>query len=254
MSSVAAAIDELVLANKALDREGVVDAYGHVSIRHPEDPDLFLLSRSRSPALVEPNDIVVFGLDGEPKGPEGRALYSERYIHAGVYRARRDVGAVVHSHAEDVLAFGLGDVKLRPVIHSASNMGLVVPVWDIADSFGDTDLLVRNLRQGDDLARSLAGCSVALMRGHGFVAASATLIEVMRLAVYTPKNARVLAAALRMGGRVKYLSAGEIDARLFDGSKPGKAADYDPKGPGLGRAWEYWRHRVGGCKCGGRDS
>lgn len=254
MESLDAAVDALVLANKVLFHEGVVDAYGHVSIRHPECSDMFLLSRSRSPALVERDDLVTFTLDGEPAASENRPLYSERFIHAGVYRARSDVGAVVHSHAEAVLPFGLSTVKLRPVIHSASNMGFDVPVWDIADRFGDaTDLLVRTLDQGDDLARTLGLCSVGLMRGHGFVAAAATLIEVLRLSVYTPKNARVQAAALQLGGGLKPLSTGEIDSRLFDAARPGKAATFDPAGSGLGRAWEHWQHLVGRCSCNRKE-
>ncbi|HTH99279.1 MAG TPA: class II aldolase/adducin family protein [Stellaceae bacterium] len=247
MSRLAKAIDELVLANKALDYEGVLDAYGHVSVRHPDHPDRFLLAWSRSPALIESGDIITFGMDGEPVEPDTRPLYAERFIHAGILKARPDLGAVVHSHAEEVLPFGLTEVPLRPVIHSASNMGGVAPVWDIADRFGDTDLLVRNIVQADDLAVSLGRGTVALMRGHGFVVAAPTLIEVLRLAVYTPKNARVQAAAMQMGARVKCLSPGEIDARLYDGRNPAKAADYDPNGPGLGRAWDYYRHR---CACG----
>ena len=250
MPGLEAAIEELVLANRVLDYEDVVDAYGHVSVRHPDHPDRFLLSRSRGPGLVEADDIIVFGMNGEPVEPDSRPLYAERYIHAGVYRARSDAGAVVHSHAEATLPFGLGSVTLRPVIHSASNMGGPVPVWDIAHRFGDTDLLVRDLAQGDDLARCLGAGSVALMRGHGFVAVAPTLIEVLRLSVYTPKNARVLTTALQLGGGVKYLSPGEIDARLFDQSNPAKASGYDPRGPNMGRAWEYWRHRVGTCACG----
>ena len=250
MQSLEDAVSALVLANKVLDREDVVDAYGHVSMRHPGRPDLFLLSRSRSPALVEPADIVVHDLHGQPVAAEARPLYSERFIHAAIYRARAGIGAVVHSHAEAVLPFGLGSVALRPVIHSASNMGPHVPVWDIADTFGDaTDLLVRTLDQGDDLARTLGDASVALMRGHGFVAVAPTLIEVLRLAVYTPKNARVQAAAMLLGGGVKPLSAKEIDSRRFSAGQPDKAADYDPAGPGLGRAWEHWKHRVGSCAC-----
>ncbi len=250
--ALAKAIDALALANKALDYEGVLDAYGHVSVRHPERADQFLLSWSKSPGIVEADDILAFDLTGEPVSPDPRPLYSERHIHAGVYRARPDLGAVVHSHAEDTLAFGLVDLPLRPVIHSASNMGGAVPVWDIRDRFGDTDLLVRNLDQADDLARSLGRGTVALMRGHGFVVAAPTLIEVLRLAVYTPKNARVLRAALQLGGPVKYLSDGEIDARLFDAASA-KGSVYDPSGPGLGRAWDYYRHRVGACSCGKGD-
>jgi ribulose-5-phosphate 4-epimerase/fuculose-1-phosphate aldolase len=253
MTRLQAAIEELVLANRALDYEDVVDAYGHVSIRHPENPDQFLLSCSRSPGLVEPNDIITFDFTGEPVAAEEKPLYSERYIHAGIYLARPDVGAVVHSHAEDTLPFGLSTVPLRPVIHSASNMGTEVPVWDISAKFGDSDLLVRNMDHANDLALTLGGGTVALMRGHGFVAVAPTLIEVMRLAVYTPKNARVLMAALRLGGGVRYMTDGEIDARRYDAQNPAKAADYDPNGPGLGRAWEHWRHRVRSCACRGQD-
>ena len=249
MSGLATTIEELVLANRALDYEGVLDAYGHVSARHPDDPDQFLLSWSKSPGLVDADDVIAFDLRGEPVASDARPLYVERFIHAGIFRARPDVGAVVHSHAEDTLPFGLVDVPLRPVIHSASNMGGPAPVWDISTRFGDTDLLVSNVAQADDLAATLGAGSVALMRGHGFVVAAPTLIEAVRLATYTPKNARVLTTALRFGGDIRYLSAGEIDARLF---KPGSASGgaYDPKGSALGRAWTYYRHRTGACACG----
>ena len=249
MSNLATVIDELVLANRALDYEGVLDAYGHVSARHPERPDRFLLSWSKSPGLVEADDVMAFDLAGEPVEADDRPLYVERFIHAGIFRARPDVNAIVHSHAEDTLPFGLVDVPLRPVIHSASNMGGPAPVWDIRDRFGDTDLLVSNLTQANDLAMTLGAGSVALMSGHGFVVAAGTLIEAVRLATYTPKNARVLTTALRLGGDIRYLSAGEIDARLF---KPGtsRGSAYDPRGSALGRAWTYYRHRIGSCRCG----
>jgi HCOMODA/2-hydroxy-3-carboxy-muconic semialdehyde decarboxylase len=244
-------LEDLVSANRILDHENIVDAYGHVSIRNPRDPSTFLLACSKSPALIGPADIITFGMDGEPVSQELRPLYSERFIHAGVYVQRPDVRAVIHSHAEEVLPFGITDVELRPVIHSASTMGPSVPVWDIARQFGDTDLLVRNLDQASDMARTLSSGSVVLMRGHGFVVAAATLIDAIRLAIYVPKNARVLMAAMRMSQRIKYLSEGEIDARLFDADRPGKAVDYDPKGPGLRRAWDYWRNRVDqSCTCG----
>lgn len=140
---------------------------------------------------------------------------------------------MVHSHAEDVLPFGLSSVPLVPVIHSASIMGAEVPVWNIADRFGDTDLLVRNLQHAQDMAYALGNCSIVLMRGHGFVATASTLIDVVRLSIYAPKNARVLLGALALNGGVKALSAGEIDARTYNASAPFKAADYDPAGPGL---------------------
>src|SRR5262245_21618628 len=169
-------IGQLVIANRILANEGVVDAYGHVSIRHPHTPECYLLSWSRSPELVECTDIMEFTLDGKPVS-DGRAPYLERFIHGAIYEARPDIHAVVHAHAEDVLTFSRTTTPRRPVIHSGSFMGAHVPVWDIADNFGDqTNLLVTNMAQGRDLARCLGSNSVALMRGHGFAAAASSLI------------------------------------------------------------------------------
>jgi ribulose-5-phosphate 4-epimerase/fuculose-1-phosphate aldolase len=230
-------IDQLVIANRILANEGVVDAYGHVSIRHPQHPERYLLAYSRSPELVERADIMEFTLDGNPVNADGRALYLERFIHGAIYEARADIHAVVHAHAEDVLPFTITATPLRPVIHSGSFMGAHVPVWDIADTFGDqTNLLVRNMAQGRDLARCLGGNNVALMRGHGFAAAARSLIEVVRMSVYVPRNARALIAAMRLGGEVKSLSEGEIAAR---------AAGYQPYSVETWRAWEYWANRAG---------
>ena len=226
---------DLVIANRILANEDVVDAYGHVSMRHPEDPKRFFLARSLAPELVEPGDIMEFDLEGNPLGGDKRQPYLERFIHGAVYEARPDVMAVVHAHAEDVLPFCITEAPLRPVIHSGSFMGEKVPVWDIRDRFGDTNLLVTSVAQGRDLAKTLAGNNVALMRGHGFVAAARSLIEVVRMSVYTPRNARVLYRAMQMG-EPKPLSAGEIAARN---------AGYKPYSPETWRAWEYWATRAG---------
>src|SRR6516164_214186 len=173
MSNLDTVIKDLVIANRILAREDVVDAYGHVSIRHPDNPKHFFLARSLAPELVEPPDIVELGLDGQPVRDEKRWLYLERFIHAAIYEARPDIHAVVHAHAEDILPFGIAQATpLRPVIHSGSFIGANVPVWDIADKFGDTNLLVTNMEQGRDLAKCLADNNVALMRGHGFASAA----------------------------------------------------------------------------------
>jgi ribulose-5-phosphate 4-epimerase/fuculose-1-phosphate aldolase len=236
MSELERAIRELVIANRILAREDVVDAYGHVSIRHPQRPDRYLLSCSRSPELVVPADIMEFTLESAPAGDDRRPPYLERFIHGGIYEARPDINAVVHAHAEDVLPFTISATALAPVIHSGSVIGSRVPVWDIADKFGDeTNLLVTNVPQGRDLAQCLGGGRVALMRGHGFAAAGPSLLEVLRIAIYLPRNARVQQAAMRMGG-FKPLSAGEIGART---------ADYQPGSPQVMRAWEYWARRSG---------
>ncbi len=237
MHAVDRAIRNLVIGNRILAHEGVVDAYGHISIRHPGKPDRFFLSRSRSPELVTPEDIMEFTLDGVPVGGDKRPPYLERFIHGGVYEARPDVMAVVHSHAESVLPFSVSETPLVPVIHSGSEIGAEVPVWDIEDKFGDTDLLVTNPEQGRDLAQRLGPWRVALMRGHGFVATGNAILNVVRTSVAMPKNAAVYLEAMRLG-RVKKLSRAEIEIRT---------KVMDPETPATYRAWEYWARR---CGCG----
>lgn len=232
-------INDLVIANRILAHQNIVDAYGHVSIRNPKNPNSFFMARSLAPELVTADDIVELDIEGNPVHEESRHLYLERFIHGGIFEKRPDVTSVVHAHAEDILPFGIaGGTPLRPVIHSGSFIGASVPVWDIADRFGDTNLLVSNLEQGRDLARTLAGNNVALMRGHGFAAAARSLIEVVRMSVFLARNARALSSALRLGGEIKYLSQGEIDARN---------KGYKPYSPETWRAWEYWATK---CGCG----
>lgn len=237
MSDFTPLLRDLVIANRVLADQNVVDAYGHVSIRHPEDPKRFFLARSLAPEFVEESDILEFDMEGQPVREDGRAPYLERFIHAAILEARPDVQAVVHAHAEDVLPFGITThTPLRPVIHSGSFIGPHVPVWDIAERFGETNLLVTNMAQARDLAKCLAGNNVALMRGHGFAAAARSLIDVVRLSVYLPRNARALMNAVRLGGEIKSLSAGEIAAR---------DAGYKPESVETQRAWQYWAKRAG---------
>ncbi|HYR41761.1 MAG TPA: class II aldolase/adducin family protein [Terriglobia bacterium] len=229
------ALNELVVANRILANENVVDAYGHVSVRHPGKPQRFFMAQMlAAPEMVERDDLMEFGLDGEPV-TDNRTPSIERFIHSAIYEARPEVQAVVHAHAEAILPFGITDVPLRPVIHSGSFIGAHVPVWDIADNFGDTNLLVSNMAQGRDLAICLGENDVALMRGHGFAAAARTLIDVVRLSVYLPRNARVQLAAMQIG-KVKPLSDGEIAAR---------ATGYKPYSAQTWRAWQYWANRAG---------
>jgi HCOMODA/2-hydroxy-3-carboxy-muconic semialdehyde decarboxylase len=235
MTDLERVLADLVIGNRILANENVVDAYGHLSVRHPADPRRYLLARSLAPSMVAPEDIMQFDLEGNPLDGDARQPYLERFIHGAIYEARPDVLAVVHAHAEDVLPFGISGAPLRPVIHSGSFMGAEVPVWDIRDRFGDTNLLVTNMPQGRDLAACLGGHNVSLMRGHGFVAAARSLIEVVRMSVYVPRNARVQMAAMQLGA-VKPLSPGEIAARN---------AGYKPHSPETWRAWEYWAKRAG---------
>lgn len=238
MSAYDDAIRDLVIANRILGHEGVVDAFGHVSVRHPDKPERFLMSRSRSPELVEKPDILEFGPDGQPVKSGGPEPYGERFIHAGIFAARPDVQAVVHSHSEEVIPFGITGIRLRPVFHVAARMGRAVPVWDIRTRFGDrTNLLVTNLDQGRDLAATLGPNRVVLMRGHGCAVATESLHSVVLTAVYTQVNARVQTAALGIGGGdLEYLSDGEIETCSV-GQTRGNL--------GRARTWEYFRRRAG---------
>jgi HCOMODA/2-hydroxy-3-carboxy-muconic semialdehyde decarboxylase len=210
MDGLAALRRDLAIANRILAREEVVDAYGHVSTRHPARHDRFLLSCSRSPALVVPADIMEFDLGGEPTDlADGRQPFLERFIHAAVYLAREDVKAVVHNHSSAVVPFTVTSARLRPLIHVAGLIGIEIPVWDIAEKFGDTNLLVANMDQGRDLARALGRCSVVLMRGHGCTVAAADLEEAVIASVYLQLNAVLQMNAMRLG-EVKYLSEGEV--------------------------------------------
>jgi len=234
MSELDRVISDLVVANRILAREGVVDAFGHISARHPERPDRYIMSRSRAPELVTSDDLMVFELDGTPVDARGRTPYAERAIHSGLYEARPDVQAVIHNHSYDVIPFSVTRAQLRPMIHVAASMGASAPVWDIRDKFGDGDMLVVTMDQGRELARAVGQGSLALMRGHGCVVAGETIKLAVMTAVYTQVNARLQMAALRLG-EPKYLTAGEIEAMTRRQKTP-VASD---------RAWEYWRERAG---------
>ncbi len=234
MSPLEFLLRDLVVANRILANQGVVDAYGHVSVRHPDNPERYFLSCSRSPELVRLDDIMEFELDGTPVGGDARTPYLERFIHGANFESQPRVNAVVHSHADEVLPYTITEEALRPVIHSAGIIGATVPVWDIADKFGDTTLLVVNMDQGRDLATSMGENRVALMRGHGFAATGRSLSEVVRVSVMLARNARILSAGLLLG-KVKGLSPGEVAKRLT----------MNPDGPEFWRAWEYWASRAG---------
>jgi HCOMODA/2-hydroxy-3-carboxy-muconic semialdehyde decarboxylase len=224
----------LVAANRILAHEGVVDAFGHVSVRDPRNPERFVLSRSRSPALVELGDLMEFALDGAAVDARGRTPYGERMIHAAIYAARPDVMSVVHHHAESVLPFAITAEPLRPVVHTASVIGATVPVWDIRTKFGATDMLVRSIEQGRDLAATLADNTCLLIRGHGAVVVGASIQRAVLTAIYLTVNANVLLQAQRFGSP-EGLSAEEI-ARSSETQFSALALD---------RSWEYYCQRAG---------
>lgn len=226
-------LDELVTANRILAREGVVDAFGHVSLRHPTSPDRFILSRARAPQCIEIDDLMEFTIEGVPIGAPAGKPYAERFIHAGVYEARPGVHAVVHNHSPNLIPFGITATELRPVLHMCASMGVQVPLWDSRTNFGDTNLLVTDLKMARDLAAALGQRSVALMRGHGCVVAGESLREVVFNAVYLELNAELQWKAGTLGP-ITFLSDGEIAAVL----KTRASFTYE-------RAWEFWCQRAG---------
>jgi HCOMODA/2-hydroxy-3-carboxy-muconic semialdehyde decarboxylase len=225
---------DLVIANRILAREGVVDAYGHVSVRHPDSPQRFLLSQSRSPELVTLEDLMEFTLEGDAIDQQERAIYSERFIHGAVFEARPDIQAVVHNHSLAVIPFSITNTPIKPVVHVAALIGPNIPVWDIRDSFGDTSMLVTNMEQARDLAQAVGEGSVALMRGHGSVVAGRSIWEAVMASVYLQVNAQLLMDGLRLG-EVTYLSDGET--RLM--------AEAQMRPTSADRVWEYWVRRAG---------
>ena len=234
MNNIDEQLELLVTANRILAREGVVDAYGHVSIRHPDHPDRYILSQSRAPDLVEVSDLMEYTLEGDPIDQQGRSMYTERPIHGGIYETRDDVLAIVHNHAPSLIPFTVTNTLLRPILHLAALTGPELPVWDIRDNFGDTNLLVTTMDQGRDLASCLGDRRVSLMRGHGCVIAGKSIREVVMASVYLQVNAGMLLEALRLGD-VKYLSPGEIKAMT----------ESQMSLTGQERAWEYWANRAG---------
>jgi HCOMODA/2-hydroxy-3-carboxy-muconic semialdehyde decarboxylase len=234
MATLEEYLEDLVIANRILAHEGVVDGFGHVSMRHPERADRFFMSRSRSPELVTRDDIMEFDLDCNPVDQRGRVMYGERAIHGAIFQARSDVGSVVHNHAHEVIPYSVTQTPMRQVIHTAGGMGAHVPVWDIHDDFGDTDMLVRNLAQGRSLAKTLGDNAAVLMRGHGCAVAGKTVRDAVRIAVYLMVNARLQTESMRLG-EVTFVSPGEMAATAEMSASP-LATD---------RIWEYWTRRSG---------
>jgi HCOMODA/2-hydroxy-3-carboxy-muconic semialdehyde decarboxylase len=224
----------LVAANRILAHEEVVDAFGHVSLRDPDNPKRYVMARSRSPELVEFADLIRFEQDGRSLDPGNRTPYGERMIHGAVYEARSDVNAVVHNHAYALLPFSVTGRTLEPLIHVASVIGSRIPLWDIANQFHETDMLVRTMEQGRDLAATLGRNTCALMRGHGAVVAASTLKEAVIAAIYLKVNAEVQLQAMAIG-TPRRLSDAEVERS--------RETQFSPLA--LDRAWEYFCARAG---------
>ena len=228
----AALIKDLVLANHILYQEGVVDGFGHVSVRDDRNPGRFLISRNIAPATVAAGDIMEFDLKGSPVDARGRKPYLEVYIHSEIYRARPEVQAVVHSHSLSVIPYGATGTQLRPIFHMSGFLGSSTPIFEIRDAGGPaTDMLIRSRKLGAALARTLGPAAFALMRGHGAVAVGASIKQVVARAVYAEVNARLQSEALRLG-EVTFLNEGEAAAA---------AATIDSV---LERPWGLWKQRA----------
>lgn len=228
-----AAVRDLVLANRILAHEGILDAFGHVSIRHPVNAQHYLLSRSVAPALVQGDDIVALDMDSNPVGDAGGPLYIERFIHGEIYRRRPDVHAIVHSHSPTILPFAVTRVKMRPVSHMSGFIGDDTPVFDIRDHQRHSDMLVRSAALGVALADSLGEHAVALLRGHGNVVVAPDIKVAVYRAIYCELNARLQLQALQLDPKPRYLS--ESEAQNSDAANMKVVT----------RPWRYWAERAG---------
>jgi len=225
-------IQDLVYANRILYDQGVLDGFGHVSVREDKDPSRFLISRSLAPALVTSKDILEMDLNGAPINTGGPGSYLERFIHAAIYRARPDVIAVVHSHSPSVIPFSVTSTSLRPIFHLGGFLGTGAPIFDIRDSFGQTNMLISDNKIGDALAKTLGDRAVVLLRGHGDAVVGVSLQQVVFRAVYTEVNARMQAEAATLG-KITFLSPEE--AAKADAANTAQAP----------RAWDLWKARIG---------
>jgi ribulose-5-phosphate 4-epimerase/fuculose-1-phosphate aldolase len=230
--ALAALVDDLVTANHILYNEGVVDGFGHVSIRHPDDPGRYFLARSIAPAVVKREDILEFDLESNAVDARGARPYLERFIHGEIYRVRPDVHAIVHSHSPSVIPFGATGTTLKPIFHLGGFLGSGTPIFEIRETGGDsTDMLIRSPQLGVALARTLGTASYALMRGHGSVAVGSSLKQVVYRAIYGEVNARLQSQALQLG-TVTYLNAAEAASATATNDEM------------VDRPWELWKKRV----------
>ena len=225
---------DLAAASRILAERGVVDAFGHISHRHPSAPDRYFMSRAMAPALVTPSDLIEYSLDSDPCNAEGRASFLERFIHGAIYKARPDVHCIVHSHSPSVIPFGLVDTAMRAMFHNAAFLAEGVPVFDISKKFGATDMLVGDKVKGVALADCMGEKNVALMRAHGSVACGPNLQMAVFRAVYTEANARIQHWTAALAGGRPMASLSEEEGRLADVTNRGACM----------RAWELWRRQV----------
>ncbi len=223
-------IEDLVAANRILATEGVLDGYGHASARHNRDPNRYLMSRNVPPAHVTADDIIEYDLDSNPVDPKGRYSYSERFIHGEIYRVRPDVKAIVHNHSPSLIPFGITGTLLKPVYHMSAFIGQGIPVFEIRDAGGMTDMLIGNSALGQGLARALGNHPAALIRGHGAVVVGPSIPVAIGRSIYLEINAKFQAQAIALGGNITFLDPEEV-------RKVESWQDYK-------RAWELWKRNA----------
>jgi len=234
---IASIIADLAAAGRILTTHGVVDAFGHVSLRHPEVSGRYLMARSVAPALVTPDDIMEYDLDSNPINASGRSSFLERFIHGEIYKARPDIQSIVHSHSPSVIPFGLVHVPVKAMFHNAAFIAAGVPVFDIREKFGATDMLVGNREKGFALASVLGSKDVVLMRAHGSVACGPTLEAAVFRAVYTEVNARIQHWTTALAARASDAAIAALDP------EEGRLADVINQTAAM-RAWQLWRSQI----------
>ena len=225
-------IDRLVYANRILYDQGIVDGLGHVSVRHPDQEDVFLLSCNRAPGMVKRQDIVCYDLDGNAVSETNERPYLERFIHSEIYRARPDVVAVVHSHSPSVIPFAITQNPLKPVFHMSGFLGSGSAHFEIREAAGNTDMLIRSAYLGEALAKSLGKHNCVLMRGHGSTVVGTSLEQVIYRAIYAEVNAKLQLAANGLG-EISFLN--EEEAKLSSDMNDGQ----------IPRSWNLWVARLG---------
>ena len=226
-------IEDLVAANVILAAQGIFDAFGHVSVRHNRDPNRFLMARSLAPELVTADDLIEYDLDAVAVDLGGRAQYSERYIHAAIYKSRPDVNAIVHNHSRSVIPFGVSTVPIKPIFHNAAFIGEGLPIFEIREAAGFTDMLVNDADRGRALAERLEDNVAVLMRGHGVAVVGPNLRFAVGRSIYLEANASVQLEAIGLGGNITYLAPEETELVLSTGENRG----YE-------RPWELWKRHA----------
>jgi ribulose-5-phosphate 4-epimerase/fuculose-1-phosphate aldolase len=226
-----ALVEKLAIANRILFDQGVVDGFGHISVRHDKSPDHFLLSCNRAPGLVRPEDILSYDLNGDLAAPSDKRSYLERFIHSEIYRVRPDVVSVVHSHSPSVIPFGVAGQRLRPVFHMSGFLGSGSQLFEIRDAGGNTDMLIRDSGLGKALAQSLGQHNCVLMRGHGSTTVAPSIELAVYRAIYAEVNAKLQLQAAALGP-INFLT--EEEAALAAATTEGQVV----------RAWDLWRGRL----------